>query len=202
MDNDAFSISMKKNIYSIILSVFLVSLSVSAQSTDKTVEKIRSYYSDIAEKARLCEDAESDAGEIGDLVMNELVVNKRGHQWRVVGTHVLTYKFFYGGGNSEEHMYPDRLVMVKTERRESNRAYAEEFLYSEAGVLMFYFQKAENDTETPAERRVYFSGIKPIRVVEDGKTRNKLTAKDLRVVKEITAANEQIKAIFARSIKL
>ena len=66
---------MKKNIYSIILLIFLASVSASAQSTEKTVQKIRSYYSDIAEKARLCEDEESDAGEIGDLVMNELVVS-------------------------------------------------------------------------------------------------------------------------------
>lgn len=183
---------------------FLLLFSVSglAQSVDKTVEKIRSQYTDIAEKARLCEDNESDAGEIGALFMNELVINSRGHQWRAVGTHVLTYKFFYTGGDTEQRMYPDELVMVKAERKESNRVYNEEFLFSQSGALMFYFQKAENDGDVPAERRVYFSDVRPIRIIEDGKTRDKLNAKDLTTVREITSTSARIKAIFARSIKL
>ncbi len=174
---------------------------VTAQTTDKTVEKIRTFYIDIAEKARLCE-TDDDRGQYGELFMNELVVNKRNHQWRAVGIHNLTYKFFYRGGDTEQHMYPDQLVLVKVERRESNRTYTEEYLYSEAGVLMFYFQKAENDDQTPTERRVYFSGIKAIRIIEDGKPRDKLTAKDATTVKEITTESTKIKEIFVRSIKL
>ncbi len=191
---------MKKQIYSLAF-LLLLSVCISAQTADTAVEKIRTFYTDIAEKARLCE-TDDDRGEFGELFMNELVVNKRNHQWRAVGIHNLTYKFFYRGGDSEEHMYPDRLVMVKVERRESNRAYKEEYLYSDAGVLMFHFQKAENDDQAPAERRVYFSGIKAIRITEDGKTRDKLSAKDTATVKEITAESIKIKEIFVRSIKL
>ena len=191
---------MKKQI-SGVLVLLLLSICVSAQTNDKTVEKIRTYYTDIAEKARLCE-IDDDRGQFGELFMNELVVNKRNHQWRAVGIHNLSYKFFYRGGDSEKHMYPDRLVMVKAERKESNRVYNEEYLYSDAGVLMFYFQKAENDDQTPGERRIYFSGIKPVRIIEDGKTRDKLTAKDGAVVKEITSQSAKIKEMFSRSIKL
>jgi hypothetical protein len=191
---------MKKQVLCIVF-VISAGLSISAQTTDKAVEKIRAYYNDIAEKARLCE-TDDDRGEFGDLFMNEVVVNKRNHQWRVVGIHQLTYKFFYKGGDSETHMYPDQLVLVKTERRESNRTYTEEYLYSDAGVLMFYFQKAENDDQIPAERRVYFSGLKAIRVVEDAKSRDHLNIEDAGRVKSITDQSRKIKEIFNRSIKL
>ncbi len=190
---------MKKQISSLAV-LLLLSVCVSAQTTDKAVEKIRTFYTDIAEKARLCE-TDDDRGEFGELFMNELAVNKRNHQWRAVGIHNLTYKFFYRGGDSEEHMYPDRLVMVKVERRESNRTYKEEYLYSDAGVLMFYFQKAENDDQAPAERRVYFSGIKAIRITEDGKTRDKLSTKDAATVKELTKQSSRMKDVFLRTLK-
>lgn len=193
---------MKKQIYSLAF-ILLLSICVSAQTAEKAVEKIRTFYNAAAEKARACE-TEDDQGEFGDLFMNELVVNKRNHQWRAVGQNVLTYKFFYQmtPGDREDHMYPDQLVMVKVERKISDRIYNEEYLYSAAGVLMFYLQKAENDDQSPTERRVYFSGIKAIRVIEDGKTRDKLSLKDAATVREIRVESSKISDIFGRSIKL
>lgn len=189
-----------------ILSITLILLfatCISAQSTDKTVESIRKRYTEFAEKARLAE-ADEEHGQYDELFMNELVVNKLDHQWRAVGKHIFTYKFFYKmlDGDREDHMYPDQLVLVKVERKESDRTYSEEYLYSNAGVLMFYCQKAENDDQSSAERRVYFSGIKAIRIVEGTKTRNRLTAKDAAAMKEIIAQSGKIKEIFNRSIKL
>lgn len=184
-----------------LVSCFLfAAVGISAQ-TITTVEKIRKYYADVAEKARLAE-SDDDQGQYGDLVMNELVINKRGHMWRAVGIFGETYKFFYRGGDSEAHLYPDRLVMVKAERRVSTRNYAEEYVYDEAGRLIFYFQKAENDDQVPAERRIYFSGVKAIRIVEDGKTRDRLTAKDLKTSAVIAASGARIKDLFAKSIIL
>lgn len=177
---------------------------IAAQTTDKTIEKIRAVYSEISEKARAAEE-EDDQGEFGDLVMNELVINKRRHQWRAVGNYFLTYKFFYqvkGGGESEAHLYPDELVMVKVRKEISSRTYVEEFLYDNKGALVFYFQKAENDPQPPAERRVYFSLGKAIRIIEDDKKRDKLTVKDLATVKEIVLDSARIKDIFIKSIKL
>ena len=186
----------------ITLGIFLIlAIGVSAQSVDRSVESIRKRYEDIAPKARLCE-TDDDQGEFGELFLNTLVTNSRNHQWRAVGIHQITYKFFYTGGDSEQHLYPDQLVFVKTERRESNRTYREEFLYSDAGVLLFYFQKAENDSEIPAERRIYFSGPRAIRIIDDGKTRDRLTAADQKAVRDIAASNGAIKDIFARSLKL
>ncbi len=184
--------------------IFLLSLlgfSVFAQTTEKTVEKIRAYYNEISEKAKAAEE-EDDQGEFGELVMNELVINKRRHQWRAVGNFVLTYKFFYRGGDSETRLYPDELVMVKVQREVSSRRYAEEFLYNKTGALVFYFQKAEGDEEVPAERRVYFSLGKAIRIIEDEKKRDKLNLKDTSTVKQIIQDSARIKDIFTRSIKL
>lgn len=178
-----------------------MTLAASAQSADKTVEKIRGYYTGIAEKVRLAE-TDDDQGEYGALVMNELAINSRHHQWRAIGIYGKTFRFFYKGGESEKHLYPDQLVFVKAERRESNRNYSEEFLYSESGALLFYFQSSENDELAPAERRIYFSGSKAVRVVEDGKSRDRLTTKDLGIVKDVLVLSGQIKEIFNRSIKL
>lgn len=190
---------MKKQIFCIAI-LLIAAFDVSAQTTDKTVEKIRTIYNGVAEQVRIVE-SDEEHGQYDDLYMNELVINKLNHEWRAVGKHVLTYKFYYKGGDSEEHLYPDQLVMVKVTRAVSNRSYTEEYLYSETGVLMFYFQKAENDEMSPTERRVYFSGIKAIRVNEDGKTRDRLTGKDATTVKEITGESNKIKDVFARTLK-
>ena len=191
---------MKKHTLCISIILF-VGLGVSAQTNDKTVETISKRYTDVAEKARLAE-TDEERGQFDELFMNELTINKLNHQWRAVGIHKLTYKFFYKGGDTEERMYPDQLILVKVERQQSNRTYWEEYLYSETGVLMFYYQKAENDDQAPVERRVYFSGIKAIRVVDDAKSRDRLTAKDAEIFKESTLESIKIKDIFLKSIKL
>ena len=190
-----------KIIFLAFLLAAIGAFSISAQTTDKTVEKIRTYYNDITERARLAE-IDDDHGETGELVINELVINKRNHQWRAVGIYNLDYKFFYNGGDNEAHMYPDQLVKAVVTKKISNRNYTEEFLFSDAGVLMFYFQKWWSDDQLPNERRVYFSGINAVRVIEDTKTRDRLTAKDLATVKEINEQSRKIKEIFVKSIKL
>lgn len=178
-----------------------MAVSASAQTTDKTVEKIRAYYNDISEKARLCE-TEDDQGEFGDLVMNELVINSRGHQWRAVGQYRQSHKFFYKGGNSERHLYPDQLVLVVSEQKVSDRRYREEWLFSDTGVLMFYYKKSEGDAAGPAERRVYFTSIKAVRIVEDAKQRDRLTAADLKVANQIATQGRRVNDLFKQSIKL
>jgi len=186
----------------LLVAVGLLSLwpAVYGQTT-RTVEKIDSYYNDISEKARLCE-ADDERGEFGDLAMNELKINSRDHQWRAVGKYNLTYKFFYQGGESEKHMYPDQLVKVVVDKNISNRKYVEEFLYANSGELMFYSQKAENDEKAPAERRVYFSVGKPIRIIEDGKARSRINKKDAAIARATIADGEKIKQLFINSIKL
>lgn len=192
---------MKKQSILSILLIFLSAGCISAQSTDKTVESINKHYVEIAAKARLCE-TDDEQGEFGELVMNTLTINSRNHQWRAVGIYGHTLKFFYTGGDTEERMYPDELVVVKSTRRHSDRTYSEEFLFSDKGALMFYFQKAENDGTEPAERRIYFAGLTPIRIIEDGSVRDRLGPKDFKTAKGVSAAAAKIKEIFIRSIRL
>ncbi len=183
------------------IAFLILALSVSAQTTDKTVEAIRAYYDRVSEQARLAE-ADDERGVTGGIVMNELVINKRDHQWRAVGIYGAKYKFFYKGGDSEKSLYPDQLVKVVVERTVSNRSYTEQYLFSDNGLLMFYFQKSEGDDLDPDERRVYFYATKAVRIVEDGKLRDRLTAKDAAAVREIDARSKRIKDLFLRSIKL
>jgi len=190
-----------KNQVSFAFLLFILCSGVIAQTAEKTVERIRKQYTETSEKARLAE-ADDEQGEIGELFVNEIVVNKRNHQWRAVGIFGETYKFFYRALDSEKHLYPDQLVMVKVERRSSSRSYAEEYLYDAAGKLIFYFIRSENDEMSPGERRVYFDQAKPVRIIEDGTTRDRLTAKDLATAREIAAESGKIKDIFGRSTKL
>ncbi len=175
--------------------------SISAQTVDKTVGSIKQRYTDIAEKARLCE-TDDDRGQHGDLFMNELVVNKRDHQWRAVGVYGQSVKFFYTGGDSEKHLYPDRLVFVISDRKVSAREYYEEFLFAERGDLIFYFQRTENDAESAGETRLYLKASKVIRVIEDGKMRDRPTAKDAAVAKQVIDKARELRELFDRSIKL
>ncbi len=188
-----------------IFSAIFILLSATcafAQSTDKTVESINKRYAEINAKAKACE-TDDDQGQYGELFMNTLTINSRNHQWRAVGIYGQTFKFFYRAvENDEKRLYPDQLVFVKVERAHSNRKYAEEYLYSDAGVLMFYSQRAENDGEVPADRRVYFSGPKPIRIVEDSRSSDRPTAKDSAAIKAINAESLKISDMFLRSLKL
>ena len=183
-------------------ALLLCSASAIGQTLDRSIETIQKRYANIAEKARLCE-TDDDQGEFGELFMNELTINSRSHQWRAVGIYGQKFRFFYKQvENDERRLYPDQLVFVKTERKSSARTYSEEFLFSETGNLIFYFQRSTNDEAMPAERRVYFAGTKALRVVEDSKTRDRLTTKDAVIVKDIMAASRRITEIFARSLKM
>ena len=95
-------------------------------------------------------------------------------------------------------MYPDQLIMVKAERKISDGTYTEEFLFSEAGDLLFYFQKADNDKTVPSERRVYFVGVRPIRIIDDGKTSDRLAIKSTGAIKDIVAESVKLKDLVSQ----
>jgi hypothetical protein len=191
---------MKKQLSSLLFVLFL-GFGVSAQTTEKSVEKIRSYYNDVAEKARLAQ-SDEDRGQYGDLFVNELKVNSRNHQWRAVGIYSQNYKFYYRSLDTEDHMYPDQLVFVVSERTSSARKYREEYLFSASGELVFYFFKAENSDEKPSEVRIYYSGAKAIRLIEDKKTRDRLSAEDVKTVNRLSAFSRKIKEAFKQSIAI
>ena len=189
---------MKKHISSFVI-ILIVSIGGFAQVSDKTVETIKKVYLEIYAQAIACE-TDDDKGKFGPLFMNTLTINSGNHQWRAVGIYGKTYKFFYTGGDTEASMYPDKLVLVKLDRRESNRTYKEEFLFSKNGTLAYYAQRAENDDQSPESRELYFSNQLAIRIVEDAKTRDRLSFADTKVAKNAIATATAINDLFQRSI--
>jgi hypothetical protein len=184
-----------------IFFLFLLSVCVSAQTTNRTVEKIGVYYKDVAEKARLVE-ADSDQGKFGELVMNELKINSRSHQWRAVGIYGQTYKFFYRGGNDERHPYPDQLVIVINERKISDRNYREEYLFSDAGALVFYSYKDDIPEAKQSEIKVYFAAGRAVRIEQDGRSRDRMTKADIFSTNQRLATAAKLMQFFKRSIDL
>ncbi len=171
------------------------------QPTAEVVASIRDRYKSVSEKVRLCEQ-DDDHATGGELFVNELVVNSRDHQWRAVGIYKQTVRFFFRGGDTERSMYPDELVFIKTERRSSVRVYREEFLFSPAGDLLFFFRAAENDDDEPRETRVYFSRSRPIRIIDDSTTRDNLSVRDREKAKAVLADATNLRSVFIRSLKL
>ena len=49
---------------------------------------------------------------------------------------------------------------------------------------------------------MYFALGKAVRIIEDAKTRDRLSAKDLATIKDILADSVKIKAVFKQSIGL
>ncbi len=192
---------MKNRIFCFAL-LLITAIGVSAQATNEIVKKIQTAYIEAAEKAKLVE-SDDDQGEFGPLFVNELTVNSRNHQWRAVGIHQIKHKFFYRAvENDERRLYPDQLVLVKSERKESSRTYIEEYFFNERGELAYYFRLAENDDQSPERRLVYFSGLKTLRVIDDNKARDQFTAAEQKNIVEIRRTASKIKDLFVKSINL
>ncbi|MBK9215140.1 MAG: hypothetical protein IPM59_06010 [Chloracidobacterium sp.] len=170
-----------------------------AQTTDKAVNAIDRRYKDIAEKARLCE-TDDDQGEFGELVMNTLDINARSHQWRAVGIYRPVYKFFYKQvENDEKRLYPDHLVFVVGERKVSAITTREEFLFSDAGALIYY---SYTDDMGRPEIKAWFAAGKAIRIEQDGKGRTRMTKADVETTGQRLATAAKLMQVFKRSIEL
>lgn len=184
-----------------VLVFALSAITISAQNVVSSVRSIDDRYKDIAAKATACE-TDDDQGEYGPLVMNTLSINSRSHQWRAVGIYGQNYKFFYRGGDDEKNLYPNQLVFVKVLRNESNRIYREEYLFSDKGELQFYLRTAENDDQTPKELKIYTEGMRALRILENGKSREKFNAADVKAEAETRKTAAKIRELFLRSIAL
>ena len=180
----------------IFLFVFALSFSVSAQqSVDKKIENIRKIYTEISQNISATEKTE-ESGRTSEIAVNELVVNKLNKSWAAVGNYKVVYRFYYQ--NQDEEPYPTQLVKVTRSTESAARKYFEEFVYDENDKLIFYFEKSE-DGEAPLERRIYFQNEKPIRLVEDKNSNDKISVKN-EAVSKVLKENNKIKQIFINSI--
>jgi hypothetical protein len=183
----------------LVTLMLLITGSVFGQSTDKTIAAINARYTDISEKARLCE-SDDEQGEFGALFMNTLDINARGHQWRAVGIFRPVYKFFYKGvENDEKRLYPDQLVFVKAERKVSAITTTEEYLFSDAGALIYY---TYTDDMGRPEIKTWFDAGKAIRIEQNAKARTRLTKDDVSTTNERLATASKLMQVFKRSIEL
>jgi len=184
-----------------VLTFALSAFTISAQSVANSIRSIDDRYKDIAAKATACE-TDDEQGEYGPLVMNTLFINSRSHQWRAVGIYGQSFKFFYQGGDNEKNLYPNQLVFVKVERKESNRVYREEYLFSDKGDLQFYLRTAENDEQTPKELKIYTEAMRALRIVENSKSRDKFNSADVKAEAEARRSAAKIRELFIKSIAL
>ena len=184
---------MKKQLLGFLFLVVLT-LGVSAQqSAEKRVDEIRKAYTKISERIAATEKDE-DSGKQSDIAVDEYITNKLNRSWESVGTFGEAYRFYYQ--HRKEEPYPDQLIKIIMKRQSAARTYYEEYVYDESDQLIFFFGKTNDTEDPPLERRIYFNDQKPIRIIEDGQTRDKFTEKDRSKIKEVLDSNKAIRQKF------
>lgn len=185
--------------------IFLILASAAVSAQEKAVERVRRLYEEIGKKIELSENGTEDS-PIAGIFCSELIVNKNGHVWPVVGNYELAYKFYYDLAHTEGHEYPDRLRKVVMKSSMSARSYYEEYLFDELGFLVFYFTKPNEppigDEPQRDEQRIYFAAGRPIRIVNGQKINDRLTAKDAALARRVLITSNQIKKFFSGSLTL
>lgn len=182
---------MKKVLVLIILLVSCVNAAFS--QTEKRIENIRKIYQDVNEKIAECE----ANGDTSTTFLTEMVVNKNDGPYPAVGIYKTTVKFYYTFGDREKNPYPDRLLKIMMTTNRSDRTELSEFLFSEQGQLIFYFEKKED-----VERRVYFDAAKPIKVLEGEKMLPANSKQEADFIKNILKEKAKLTAIFQNSLDL
>ena len=176
---------------------------VSAQ--EKSVERIKRLYEEIGKKIELSEKGIEESQYAG-IFCTELVINNSKHVCPVVGNYEVTYKFYFELAHTEGHEFPDRLRKVVMNSSMSTRSYYSEYLFDEEGALVFYFTKPNEppigDEPQRAEQRIYFTGGRPVRIINGQKVRDALSARDIELARGIVNTSRQIKLFFTKSLEL
>lgn len=191
---------MLKNSVSIILLLYFLSISISAQKQSGIEDKIKKIRDLYVETNQTIEEVESEAekAKYSKFAVNELVINKLDKSWAAVGNYKVVYRFYYQ--NIGEEPYPTQLVKVTIATESAARRYFEEFLYDDSNSLVFYFERSDDDG-VPVERRVYFDKWKAIRFIEDRNQRDKLLASDTEIAEAIVRKSNLVTDIFRKSIQ-
>lgn len=187
----------------LVLPFVLASTVVVAQ--DKSVERIRQLYEDVGKRIDLSEKGIEES-HVAGIFCNELTFNKNKHIWPVVGNFEMIYKFYYELANTEGHEYPDRLRMVVMKASMSDRSYYDEFLFDDAGSLVFYLTRPSEpqvgDDLPRAEHRFYFLRGRPVTLINGQKINYSLTPQETAIAKDVVKTSREIKGLFAASISV
>ncbi len=179
-----------------------VSPHIYCQTNEKAIESIRSSYQEVGQKIAFIEQG-GEAGQHGELVCNELVINKQNHSWPAVGIYQVTYKFYYDfdADSPNPPPYPNRLVKVVATSAISARTYQQEYLFDKTGSLVFYFSQAK-ESESLYERRYYFTAGRPLRIIEGKIVKDRLSASDHKNATWVSNKAIQVKDLFKQSLLL
>jgi hypothetical protein len=175
------------------LAALLAAAPAAAQDPAEVVA-IRRHYESVG---RRVEGAER--GEDGQIYSTELVVNATNQSWPASGIYQVRYAFHFERGDGEST--PSRLLKVEMRTEVSARHYAAEYLFDEAGALVFYFARAAEESEQ-AETRVYYTKGRAIRLVRDAKVSDRPTAEERAVADAAARKAQQLKAFFATASRL
>lgn len=189
----------------VLFLVILVQGNTGLSAQNKSIQRIQRIYDEIGKRIELSEKG-IDESQYAGIFCSELSVNKNKHVWPVVGNYEMTYKFYYDLAHTEGHQYPDRLRKVVMKSSMSDRTYYSEYLFDEAGALVFYFTKPHEppsgDEPPRLEQRFYFESERPIRIVNGEKVRDSMTVKDLQLAREIVNDSKKVKVFFTTSLAL
>ena len=187
---------MKQQLAAIFLLTLLAG-SVAAQSLDQKIEKIRKLYEEVAKDVEQADKTVEDGEPKHGLVVHELALNQNNRVWPGCGTYRMTYRFYYSDDTPDQTA---RLVRVTVHTQYAAHFDDKEFLASENGSLLFYFEKTNNahyyNPPHPVETRVYFSNGKAIRRIGDEKVRDKLTDEDTKEAEGALAEWSEIRGLF------
>lgn len=160
-----------------------LALSVSAQQNiEKQVEEIGRAYAKISQRIEATE-KDKESGKSSNIAVDEYVTNKLNRSWEAVGTFGAVYRFYYQ--HRQDEPYPDQLIKIIVKRQSAVRTYYVEYVYDKSDQLIFFFGKTNDAEDPPLERRIYFYDQEPIRIIEDGQTRDDFTEKDRLKIKEV-----------------
>lgn len=183
----------------------LAAFAITVDAQDKAVDRIKRTYEQLLEKIELSERGVEESTYAG-IFCNEVVANRNDHVWPAVGNYQMRYKFYYENAGTEGHHYPDRLRMVVMTSRMSDRSYRAEYLFNEAGALIFYYAKPDEppvgDEPRPVEQRIYFANGRPVRIIRGQTSSDRLRADDRASAARAAAVSKQIKMFFAGTLNL
>lgn len=176
----------------LVLIILLLGCSISAFSqTEKRIEEIRKIYQEVNKNVAECE----VNGDTSTTFLTEMIVNKNDGSYPAVGIYKTTVKFYYTFGDREKNPYPNRLMKIMVTTNRSATTETSEFLFSEQGQLIFYFEKKEE------ERRVYFALEKPIKILKGEKTLPAGNKQEAEFVKSILNEKRKLVGIFKNSLE-
>lgn len=182
---------MTKRATTAIFVLLLFAAGGLAQS-DRRVEAINTL------RAKIDQDiARSEAEpEYSNIYLTELAVNKNNGSYPAVGVYRPVVKFYYTYGDREREPYPNRLLKIVLAIDRSDRKEYSEFLFNDAGQLVFYLRRMEG-----TERRLYFVAQKPIRLEENGKVLSMRTRSRAATVATVLKERANLVAMFRRSLE-